>query len=327
MASGSIFRGCLNQHTQLQTRAQDTRERLKDIKTEISRCATQFTNYKAFVYCGGSLGRGDVGAKSDLDLLVVTTNPKKELKRLTEVRLLAHAIEVNEKLQYGPFSNDGKYLKVYSQDAMLGALGASHDDSENLFTARMLLLLESRCVCGEQAYTESLERIIRHYFRDRRGKRSFRPLFLLNDLLRYWRTLCLNYELIRDIQGRPWRKKNINLKFSRMLTVFGTIFPLVASKMDSEDAVSKLVALSPHERFALGLDRLNDKSLLPRYAQFLDDYESFLCWKEMDNTELEGRLEELGKEARVVAGRFSDFIYAAVTNHALDPNMRKYLVL
>ena len=327
MTSSSIFRGCLKDHIPLQTRAQNAKERLKDIQTEFAHCTSQFRNYKAFVFCGGSLGRGDIGAKSDLDLFVVTTNPKKELKRLEEVRLLAHAIEINEKLRYGPFSNDGKYLKVYSEEAMLGALGAPHDDSENLFTARMLLLLESRCVCGEPAYSKSLRRIIKHYFRDRRGKRSFRPLFLLNDLLRYWRTLCLNYELIRDLQGRPWRKKNINLKFSRMLTVFGTIFPVVASKMDSEDAVSRLVALSPHERFAFGLDRLNDESLLPKYVQFLDDYEAFLRWKEMDSAELEERLEDLGRESRVVAGRFSDFVHTAVTHAALDPVMRKYLVL
>ena len=327
MPSGSAFRDCLNQHSRLQARAQNASDRIKDIRAEFTHCATQFSNYEAFVYCGGSLGRGDVGSKSDLDLFIVTKKPMEELKRLTEVRLLAHAIEINEKLQYGPFSNDGQYLKVYSQGAMLEALGAPDDDSENLFTARMLLLLESKCVCGEQAYDESINRIIAHYFRDRRGKRSFRPLFLLNDLLRYWRTLCLNYELTRDIEGRPWRKKNINLKFSRMLTIFGTVFPIVAGKIDSEEAVSKLVALSPHERFACGLDKLNDESILTKYSQFLNDYESFLCWKEIDNTELEGKLEELDRNAKIVASRFSDFVYAVVTHQDLDPDMKKYLVL
>ncbi len=210
---------------------------------------------------------------------------------------------------------------------MLESLGAPHDDSENLFTARMLLLLESRCVCGEDAYAESLQRIIAYYFRDKRGKRSFRPLFLLNDLLRYWRTLCLNYELIRDNPSRPWRKKNINLKFSRMLTVFGTIFPILAGNIDNEDAVRKLVELSPHQRFAFGLGFLGDESLLQRYGQFLDDYEAFLSWKEIESVDLEGKLEELDKESRMVARRFSDFIYAVVTHEALDPDMKKYLVL
>ena len=40
--------------------------------------------------------------------------------------------------------------------------------------------------------------------------------------------MCLNYELIRDDPKKPWRKKNINLKFSRMLTVFGTVLPIIA---------------------------------------------------------------------------------------------------
>ena len=72
---------------------------------------------------------------------------------------------------------------------MLEALGGPQDDSENLFTARMLLLLEARCVCNQPLYDDIVDKILKHYFRDSRGKSTFRPLFLLNDLLRYWRTL------------------------------------------------------------------------------------------------------------------------------------------
>ncbi len=142
--------------------------------------------------------------------------------------MLATAIDINRELKYESFSNDGEYLKIHSLDYMLETLGAPQDDSENLFTTRMLLLLESRCVFNEPVYDNAISTILDHYFRDNRGKASFRPLFVLNDILRYWRTLCLNYELTRDDPDKPWRKKNINLKFSRMLTIFGTVLPLIA---------------------------------------------------------------------------------------------------
>ena len=327
MTTRSIYAQCLQKHGPLSKRKEEAQKRLTDVREEFAHRTDLYTNYDAFVYCAGSLGRDDIGRQSDLDLFLVTTRPLNKKERLTEVRLLSSAIEANEKLNYGPFSNDGKFLKVYSFDEMLTGVGAPYDDSENLFTARMLLLLESKCILGEPKYRNALKSTIDHYFRDSVGKKSFRPLFLLNDLLRYWRTLCLNYEQTRSDQTRPWRKKNINLKFSRMLTVFGTILPIVAERMHSGDCIVDLVHLTPHERLSRGLDALKDPSMLKDYEQFLDDYESFLSWKDVDGTENELPPEELGEASRRAASRFSDFIYSALMHNNVDSEMKKYLVL
>jgi predicted nucleotidyltransferase len=314
-------------HPALATRKEEAQARLTVVQEAFGEVADLYANYDAFIYCAGSLGRGDTGVQSDLDLFLVTTRPKRQTERLTEVRLLSSAIEVNERLENVPFSNDGQFLKVYSFKEMLKVVGAPHDDTENLFTARILLLLESKCILGKKIYTQCLNRTIEHYFRDSLGKKSFRPLFLLNDLLRYWRTLCLNYEQIRSDQSRPWRKKNINLKFSRMLTVFGTILPILAEQMDSAIRIADLVHLTPHERFARGLDALNDSSLHEDYEKFLDDYESFLSWKDVDGTEKALPDEELGEKSRNAANRFSNFIYSALMHKNIDSDMKKYLVL
>jgi hypothetical protein len=229
-------------------------------------------------------------------------------------------------LGLGPLSNDGQFLKVYSLEDMLKSLGAPQDDSENSFTARMLLLLESKSVWNDDIFEDATKQIVEHYFRDCRGKRTFRPLFLLNDLLRYWRTLCLNYEMIRDDRNRPWRKKNINLKFSRMVTVFGTVLPLIAMPMDNANAILELTKKSPLERFAYGLDLVGDRELLREFWQFLDDYEGFLTWKERLG---EGMLVENGldAESRAAAGRFSDFIYRTLSHDKIEAEYRRYLIL
>ena len=326
MPINMTFSDILNNHENLAARSKNAQERRKNVR-EAFDGYTLFSEYSSFVYCAGSLGRGDVGGQSDLDLFLVTNKKKEERKHLTEIRLLAYAIDINEKLEYEPFSNDGEFLKVYSLEEMLKALGSPSDDSENLFTARMLMLLESKCVCKNKIYNKTLLDIINHYFRDRNDKQSFKPLYLLNDLLRYWRTLCLNYEQTRGEPNKSWRKKNFNLKFSRMLTVFGTVLPIIISKVNSVRDIQKIVSLSPHERFAQGLDALDDESLQSKYVVFLDDYESFLSWKEIMGKQGTHNLDNIENELRESAKRFSAFFYTVATHSKINSEFKKYLVL
>ncbi len=104
------------------------------------------------------------------------------------------------------FSGDGKYLEVLSVSEMEAVLGSPRDDSLNAFTARMLLLLESQPLDYEELYETLLKRIIGFYYRDFPDHEAeFVPVFLLNDILRFWRTLTLNYEhhrlKLRDLAG------------------------------------------------------------------------------------------------------------------------------
>lgn len=316
----------LKDYIPLQNRVEKANTKLVQIRDELYENAL-FEKWPMTVYCAGSLGRGDVGKLSDLDLFILSEEEDKKIGRLDEVEVLATVIDINRKLGYQEFSNDGQYLKVYSRKEMLKAVGDPRDDSENLFTARMLMLLESRPVCNELIFEEYLDSVIQHYFRDSRGKRSFRPLFLINDILRYWRTLCLNYERIRDDPAKPWRKKNINLKFSRMLTVFGTILPIVAKPVTTPECVKELTEKNPQERFAYGLDQLGDDSMEEKYKIFLENYESFLTWKENYGSQAQLNDDVLDMESRKIALDFSDFIYEILQHPEIDSEFKKYLVI
>ena len=314
-------------HQPLQTRNLNALNQLEKIREKFSDVPDLIQNKPISIFLAGSLGRGDVGKLSDLDLFILSNEEEIDTCRLQKIEILASIININRDLGFKEFSNDGQFLKFYSTKEMLNAVGSPSDDSENLFTARMLLLLESRPVCNHLVYEETIDRVIEHYFRDSRGKRTFRPLFLINDILRYWRTLCLNYELIRDDPSKPWRKKNINLKFSRMLTVFGTLLPLVAQPATTGECVKELTKLNPNERFALGLDFLNDKSLSDEYRQFLDFYEEFIKWKENLGSAQQLDDKELDKQSRTNARKFSDFIYKVITHGNLDQEYVKYMVI
>ena len=285
-----------------------------------------FNDLPISVFCAGSLARQEVGAKSDLDLFV-TAEQNAPQSRLFEYTLFAELIDINRACGFSEFSNDGHYLRIHRLADLITVTGSPRDDSDNLFTTRMLLVLESRPLLHDAIYDEHLQAVLDNYYRDKHGTKSFRPLFLLNDLLRYWRTLCLNYEERRLDPEKPWRKKNVNLRFSRMITVFGTVLPLVLRSVGTAQELAVLCRHTPLERLAGAMDLLDDRDLDQQWSDVLDLYEEYLTWKDDENVEryLEGGDQK--ERVRQHAQTLSKFLHAALTHAKLDPELRRYLVL
>ena len=135
------------------------------------------------------------------------------------------------------FSNDGEYLKILEAPEILKHLGSANDDYLNHFTARLLLILESKPIFGTANYNKILRLVLNRYFEDYPDHpETFRPTFLVNDILRFWKTLCLNYEKKRNQPAKNEAKriaqkiKNLKLKFSRMLTCYGSVCYIAAEK-------------------------------------------------------------------------------------------------
>lgn len=317
------FQSILHDFTSLQKRVGGTAEKLGRIREKFDTDAQDIVKRRVTVFCAGSIARQDSGNKSDLDLFVIADEA---FNQLDELNFLARLISINKDLGYPEFSNNGEFLKIYQLSDLKALTGTREEDSQNVFTARMLLLLESKPVCNDTFYDEFLREVISHYCRDERNHNSsFRPLFLLNDLLRYWRTLCLNYEKIRHETSKPWRKKNVNLKFSRMLTVFSTVLPLITLEHTHKDIID-LCKHSPLERLTQGLDFLNAPDLMSSFPTFLENYEYFLQLKEAEKI----RDDLDATEKRVLdekADEFSLFLYNALTHPNVPMEYRRYLVI
>lgn len=316
----------LRNHSALKVRKEASIERLKTVRERLD--AHPLLGKTALtLYCAGSLARREIGKKSDLDVFMISPDHGSSLSRLDEIELFGALIDFNRALDFEEFSNDGRYPRIYALDDMSKKTGTPLDDSENLFTARMLLILESDYLNNEDAYRRCIQLIADNYFRDKRGKKGFKPLFLLNDVLRYWRTLCLNYEERRYDPSKAWRKKNVNLKFARKLTVFGTVLPMTAGPMETPEKFVRLTSMSPIQRFAEGLSQIGDASLESEFQHFLDIYEELLRWKELENPEayLEGGSEK--KRVRENDQFFSSYIYRAVTHKAVPEEFRRFLVI
>jgi hypothetical protein len=179
---------------------------------------------------------------SDIDLFFLYDRAKEDgrLPWTTFLRLAARLIDATEEMGFPPFSGDGRYLELQYIRDMERVLGSPRDDSLNAFTARMLLLLESQPLSDAAIYERLLEQIIGFYYRDFADHAdTFLPIFLINDILRFWRTLTLNYEhhrlMLLDLVGAELERKkadsalkNYKLKVSRAATCFSMVASLTA---------------------------------------------------------------------------------------------------
>src|SRR5205085_11382481 len=94
--------------------------------------------------------------------------------------------------------------------------GLADDDNANT-TRRLLVLLESAPLLGARAHERALRTIVRAYLDgERRDRRP--PRFLLNDVIRYWRTIAVDFEgKLRTGGEHKWALRHAKLRTSRTL--------------------------------------------------------------------------------------------------------------
>jgi predicted nucleotidyltransferase len=284
--------------------------RFEALRTQLSE-AEKLIAGRACVYATGSFGRLEAGPLSDLDLFIVVTTEESDkgkirlLNGIDEIKLKFHLITAVEQQGISKFDAGGRYLESHGIEDFVLALGSRKDDFQNTLTGRLLLLLESRPLLGRDIYNHLLNDVVDAYFRDYpSNKVNFVPSFLINDILRMWRTFCVNYEFDRKKGSDDIKIKNLKLKFSRMMTCYSAILYLlsihVATGSVSPEEVKAMVALTPTERLEqLQLENcLCEQTAQSAFAARLDrvlrEYSHFL---EMTHQPKEDVLVEYQKHA------------------------------
>jgi predicted nucleotidyltransferase len=291
----------------LEARRKNSSDRLERLRQEL-RDAEELACSNACVYLTGSFARGEASEHSDLDLFIVGrgTQEQRKLRRLDEICIKAKLIEKTREQKFPEFSGDGEYLVHHTTDELTGTLGKPQDDASNTFTARLLLLLESRFLLCEAVYKDIIDDVVNAYWRDYDDhKTEFMPAFLANDILRLWRTFCINYEA--RTQTDPAEKKakrklkNYKLKHSRLLTCYsGLLFLLYLYNKKNTvkpSDVCEMVKLSPTQRLEWLKSDSDDASTKKHATEVLQFYERFL--KDTDKSEAQLVNEFLdGEKAR-----------------------------
>jgi hypothetical protein len=247
------------------------------------------------IYTVGSAGRGELTLHSDLDLFVVRTG--KAASNLDAALLQAAIVRASRRARFPDPSGDGEWLRMHTAERFLELLGFPEDDTENTFTARMLLLLESRAIVGREAYRRIVDRVVDRYWRDAaQHRQDYQPILLINDIVRYWRILLLNYEARNTRQDRrdteasreaSRRLRSYKLRFSRCLTCYSALTYLLALTYGAERPhvmrrqVREMVGLSPLQRLIWVSERAAAvEGVVGLAERLLREYMAFLAVSE-----------------------------------------------
>jgi predicted nucleotidyltransferase len=319
----------------LDRRRSETTKRIADLRARLDD-AEKLVGEKACVYVTGSFGRGEAGDFSDLDLFIAGKNEGKGrvLSPLNEILVKADLIEAVRELGIQDFSGDGEYLRHYTVGELVDTLGTPEDDVTNTFTARLLLLLESRPLLEETVYRDVIDPVIAAYWRDYEDhKNAFMPAFLANDILRLWRTFCINYEA-RTSSDPPRKKakrklKNYKLKHSRLLTCYSGLLYLLFVYANQKtvspiDAVA-MVKLTPTER----LEWLLRQTRSEKIEELIKCYEAFLLETNAAEDQLIERFMDKGKSKAyfAAANHLGDLVFEILESIGKDNPFYRLLVV
>lgn len=214
-------------------------------------------------------------------------------------------------------------------------IGLDADTNTNL-TRRMLLLLESREIKGDM-HGKACQAVLQRYLNY--GIKPYRPpRFLLNDLTRYWRTICVDFEGKHgDKEGADpkWVSRNAKLRISRKLLFAGGLIPILLCHLLATEAMESF--LESWLR-AVPLDRLAAAFLWsdaePEGARALQAYDRWLgiqldedARRELRCLTHENRRDsDLFQEIMSIGREFERALLALLFGTRLGPLSQQYLV-
>ena len=177
----------------------------------------------------GSLARGEVTQGSDIDWTLLVDGQ-------AHPSHLNAALDIDERLV-------GAGMKKPGREGTFGGLAFSHDlvhyigggeDTNRNTTQRILLLLESHAIGSPddsdntdaaEAHERVVKQVLKRYVEEDFGlvvhgrNLSGVPRFLLNDIIRYWRTVAVDFAYKRrERQAQGWALRTAKLRMSRKLT-------------------------------------------------------------------------------------------------------------
>ncbi len=173
----------------IQNARKTTQERLDLFRTNLADLDNSDTSIVVF----GSLARDEATLASDVDwtfLVDGKADPSHHDMALeVETRL-------NRLTARAP-GREGTFGTTAFSHQILHFIGGGEDSNANI-TRRILLLLESRPLGNAEAWESVRRNLLSRYLREDRGlwqATNIRrvPLFLLNDITRYWRTMVVDF--------------------------------------------------------------------------------------------------------------------------------------
>jgi predicted nucleotidyltransferase len=187
----------------------------------------------------GSLARGESTSQSDLDWILLIDGAV-DAQHFRTFKTIQKRIADAKKP--GP-GTTGTFGDLAFANELVHRIGGQDDTNIN-FTRRMLLLLESVSIGGDEVRKRVIRAILNRYLADDPSwtwdpdKRL--PRFLLNDVIRFWRTMTVDFaDKYHDQAGEKWALRNAKLRFSRRLILMTGLLACFNWKLNPPNGLSE----------------------------------------------------------------------------------------
>jgi len=214
----------------------------------------------------GSYARREVTSGSDVDLFFLYTGQHNSIA-------MDYQQKVRDQLSNAGFEMPavGGVFSAPLSVSMTREMIGGQDDTNIHITRRMLLLLEGEWIFNEQLFQETRTQLLNQYVPSSLRDEQI-CLFLLNDVIRYWRTICIDFEFKVQNDGKPRAIRLIKLRFSRMLLFLAGVLAIGETygqkANDKFSTLNNYLALPAIERIRkIAGDTANPA--LELYAKFL----------------------------------------------------------
>ncbi len=247
---------------------------------------------EACVVTCGSYSRREASPSSDIDYFIILPGALDGGPKATQPWQDDVAATIEEIVPLAP-SSGGAFARIEHADDMVRNIGGE-SDSNSKITRRMLMLLEGEWLTNESRLRRVRRSILERYIGEHIGDHQL-ALFLLNDLIRYYRTMMVDYEF-KTMEGskpKPWGLRNIKLVFSRKLLYASGLFSVaMTADRNRERKIARLEELFDMpviDRIVHICGDTRSERLRESYAHFLD---------RISQPEIRTALEALPRERR-----------------------------
>jgi Nucleotidyltransferase domain len=253
----------------------------------------------------GSYARREASVESDIDFFVITQQPAPSNGRHFEADTLPWfegvKAAINEVVPIEP-AEGGAFSNVEPSDVMLHNIGGEHDNNSKM-TRRMLFLLEGEWLFNPEGLKTVRRQILERYIGPGISDHQL-ALFLLNDVIRYYRTMAVDYEF-KTGEGptpKPWGIRNIKLVFSRKLLYASGLFSvgITADRAWAQkiDLLETLFDMPVIDRMVVICGQHKMEPVLVSYDHFLQRLEESAVRELLKNLKREEREDPLFRELK-----------------------------